>query len=69
MDEWLEKIKKRNILQEKKISREAGLVDKDNIIKFKRVYEEKLRQYQSLNVFNCDETGFFEDKIIAQHLR
>ncbi|KAF7698534.1 Tigger transposable element-derived protein 4 [Cucumispora dikerogammari] len=56
---WLLKFKKRHNLQVKKISGDDGLVDKDNIIKFKRVYEEKLRRYQSSNVFNCNETGLF----------
>ncbi|KAF7689896.1 Tigger transposable element-derived protein 6 [Cucumispora dikerogammari] len=55
----LQNLKKRHNLQIKKISGEAGLVDKNNIINFKRVYEEKLRQYQSSNVFYCDKTGLF----------
>lgn len=54
---WIENFKKRNKLEFKKLSGELRSADQTHLEEFYNTLKTKLSQYDSCDVWNCDETG------------
>jgi len=48
-----------DIILSKRIIGESKIVDDRLFINFKESYKSNLNEYESRNVYNCDETGLF----------
>ena len=55
----IQRFKKMYNITSKYIVGEAGLVDKEIIYNFKKIFITKIKEYNSETLYNCDETGLF----------
>jgi hypothetical protein len=56
---WLQSFLNRNRIKSYKICGYANTVSVENLMSFKEIYENKIKEYAQSEIFNCDESGLF----------